>query len=279
MSGTFVPLPPPPDGLSSAIGEGRRRRRRRVAATSTAAVTALVGVLALTVLTSTGGTDALEPLPPAVTEPDPTASPSEPAPPPSPTSTTAGSPQLAASGPAATRSPSPAAAAPAATTAPSPAPQPEPGGYRTPDLVRTYVGPPAQARLCGAAYSNDSSTGQVGWCVAAGAERTAEGADLVVEVCRDGATAGLLTFGTDHEVDLAVLEDGRTLWQWTVGRTAADDEHVLSGEPGGCWTWRAPWTGVDQDGEELEAGTYLLRVRSLADELTEVDPQDTSFTL
>lgn len=280
MTGRFVPLDPPPDGLSSVLVEGRRRRRRRTAATSTAAVTALAGVLALTALTSGGGTDSLRPMPAAPGE-LPTASPSAGVSLPSP-SPLAGTPVPAAPGqvPATTgAAPSPVATDRPASATPSPAPRPQPGGYRTPDLVRTYAGPPARARLCGAAYSNDSSTGQVGWCVVVTVERTAQGADLLVEVCRDGTTAGRLTYGSDHEADLAVLEDGRTLWQWSVGRTAGDDSHELTAEPGGCWTWRAPWTAVDQQGEPLDGGTYLLRARSLAGELTEVPPEDTEFTL
>ena len=278
MTGRFVPLLPPPDGLSAVLGEGRRRRRRRTAVTSGAAATVVAAALALAVLAPGGGTDALEPLPPAVPDVEPTASPSAPTEPAPPTPTAAGSPQPvgpAASSTAAEPSPVP----PQTSTAPTPAPRPAPDGYRTPALARTYAGPPQQARLCGAAYTNDSSTGRVAWCVGVTAERTAQGADLVVEVCRDGATAGSLTYATEHEVDLAVIEDGRTLWQWTVGRTPAEDAHELSADAGGCWSWRAPWTGVDQRGEELDAGTYVLRGRSLADQLAGTDPQDTTFTL
>lgn len=280
MTGRFVPLDPPPDGLSSVLVEGRRRRRRRTAATSTAAVTALAGVLALTLMPPGGGTDSLRPMPaaPGVL---PTSSPTATALLPSPGSL-AGTPQPTAPGqvvPTTGAASSPATSSRPPSTAPSPAPTPAPGGYRTPDLVRTYAGPPARARLCGAAYSNDSSTGQVGWCVVASTERTARGVDLLVEVCRDGTTSGRLTYDSDHEADLAVLEDGRTLWQWSVGRTAVDDSHELTAEPGGCWTWRAPWTGVDQSGEPLDGGTYLLRARSLADELTDLPPTDAEFTL
>lgn len=282
MTGRFVPLDPPPDGLSAVLVEGRRRRRRRTAATSTAAVTALAGVLALTLMPPGGGTDSLRPMPaaPGVL---PTASPSAPVLLPSP-SPLAGTPLPAAPGQTAATTgaaPSPTTSRPPASAKPAPAPQtePEPEGYRTPDLVRTYAGPPAQARICGAAYSNDSSTGQVGWCVVVTAEQTPRGVDLIVEVCRDGTTSGRLTYGTEHEADLAVLEDGRTLWQWSAGRTPADGVHDLSADPGACWSWRAPWTGVDQRGEPLAGGTYVLRARSLAEELADVPPQDTDFIL
>ena len=278
MTGRFVPLSPPPDGLSAVIGEGRRRRRRRAAATSGAAVSALAGLLALAVLAPGGGTDALRPEPVVPAE-QPTSTPSPSAPDPSGTPSVPPSPAPATSpSPAATTSPDASPEA-GSSAAPSPVPQPSAAGYRTPDLVRTYTGPPSSARLCGAAYSNEGSGGQVGWCVVVTAERTNEGADLVVEVCRDGTTAGRLTYGTEHEVDLAVLEDGVTLWQWSVGRTPADDAHEQTAEPGGCWRWRAPWTGVDQRGESLDGGSYVLRGRSLADQLADVPPKDTTFTL
>jgi hypothetical protein len=280
MTGRFVPLSPPPDGLAAVLGEGRRRRRRRTAATSTAAVTSLAGVLALAVLTPGGEPDSLRPMP-AVPGVLPTPVRTAAAPLPTAAAPRPGAPlpttlvPVRPTGGQAPRTPPPAPASPAA----APSPQPRAGGYRTPDLARTYAGPPAKAGLCGAAYSNDSSTGQVGWCVIVTAERTSEGADLVVELCRDGTSAGRVSFDSDHEVDLAVLQDGRTLWQWSVGRTAGDDAHDLTAEPGGCWSWRAPWTGVDQRGEPLESGSYVLRGRSLADELVEVPPEDTGFTL
>lgn len=280
MTGRFVPLDPPPDGLSSVVVEGRRRRRRRTAVTSSAAVAALAGVLALTVVPPGGGTDSLRPMP-AVPGVPPTASPvpsgevtSSPAPPPgSPAPTVAAQVAPTAGGAAPGSSPRPS------STAAAPTPQPEPGSYRTPDLVRTYAGPPDRTRLCGVTYSNDSSAGQVGWCVVVATERTARGVDLLVEVCRDGTSSGRLTYKTSHEADLEVLEDGRTLWQWSVGRIPIEDSHELTAESRGCWTWRAPWTAVDQRGERLAGGTYVLRARSLANELADLPPEDTTFTL
>jgi hypothetical protein len=286
MSRDFVPLPPPPDGLAAVVTEGRRRRRRRRQAVGgSAGGAALAVVVAVAALTGAGArSDTLQPAPfasagPVVPQPTPAVLAPTAAAQPTTQPRSGRSPGAPAvpgpPGPGAGAT-APAAVEPSAAAPPS-RPAPADPQYRTPDLQRSYVGPPQRARLCGAAYSNQ--TQPVPWCISALAVRTAEGADLVVEVCRDGASAGQLTFATDHEVDLVVREGDRELWRWSVGRTPVERPHALEADAGGCWSWRAPWTGVDQQGKELDGGRYVLGVRSQAEELSEAGEATADLTL
>jgi hypothetical protein len=145
--------------------------------------------------------------------------------------------------------------------------------------VRSYQAPPNSARICSPAYSNDGSGRQVPWCVHAAVQPTSDGMVLEAEVCRDGTTAGRLGFDTDHEVDLEVLDEGRVLWRWSVGRPPVNAPHALDTAATACWSWSAQWTGVDQRGDDLEPGSYTLRIRSHADQLESTDPVSTDFTL
>ena len=83
-----------------------------------------------------------------------------------------------------------------------------------PQLVRTqstYSGTP---RVCQGS-TTDSDTGThygVHWCIRATATPVSDGVRLSVQVCRDcTGGSGTLTFGGTREVDLSVVQDGRTV--------------------------------------------------------------------
>ena len=284
MARPFVLLPPPPGGLQAALTEGRRRRRRRHAAAGSLAGAGGLAVVLVVALAAVGGTtDSLRPLPatsagvPAVSaEPVPSAQAGAIATRPTPSAVRASeSPAPATAGPA-----EPArTSAPEGRPRPTPPPAPQAGGYRTPDLQRSYAAQSGRARLCGTAYNTEQSGSQVGWCLSAAVEHTAAGADLIAEVCRDGTTQGRLSFDTDHEVDLEVRDGDRVLWRWSADRAPVDAPHELTADPGGCWSWRAPWTAVDQRGSELEPGSYLLVIRTQAEQARVAGEKTASFTL
>ena len=165
----------------------------------------------------------------------------------------------------------------------------DPGGYRTPDLVRRYRPAPPQTgapagRICSG--SSEGSTGGVtngtGYCVTGVVTETARGHDLVVEICRDSTGPGRLRFPRELEVDLVVHEPAdkdRAVWQWAAGRTNELDAHALDLETSACWTWTAAWTDVDRAGKPLAEGEYELQVAGHATEVRSVDAVRVPFTI
>ena len=273
----FTALPPPPDGLVTAVREGRRiRRRRRAAGTGAAALSLAVVAGAVVVAggTSTGAQDQLVPAE------RPTATPTASAPGPAPrasapaTVTRPGGAVGARPAPAGSRAPAPTLL----PRRPSPSPSPvyavpaDPGGYRTPEVVRRYVPPSTGGAPAGRICSGggDSRDGfATGYCVSAYAPETSRGHELVLEICRDSTGPGRLRFPRELELDLVVHDPSdkdRVVWQWAAGRSNDQDPHTLSLETGGCWTWTASWTDVDRRGRPLEIGPYELAAVGFATE-------------
>jgi hypothetical protein len=109
--------------------------------------------------------------------------------------------------------------------------------------------------------------------------RTARGHDLSLVVCRDSTGPGQLHYTRRREADLVVLSAGKPVWQWSAGHEDVADQHVLSVDAEGCWTWTAPWTDVDGRGRGLEPGDYTLAVSTPASELRAFDGQEVAFSI
>jgi hypothetical protein len=280
----FTHLPPPPAGPAAAVRGGRSiRRRRRVAGTSAAALSmALLAGVALA--SASGARHASDQLVPAV--PDlrhATSAPSVPA----PQRMLSTSP--AAAGPFADGNGAPMPRRAASSGRPSPAATTQPGtaagpGYRTPPLTRTYEAPFATgngARFCEATATTDAqgTRKRIDWCITAKVTSTAAGHDLSTVVCRDQTTDSALSFAGNLEADLVVVHNGRTVWRWSAGHSPLSQAHTLRAPAGSCWSWTTAWTDVDGTGRALPVGSYELVAVSLADQVSELPEERTTFTI
>ena len=286
----FTELPAPPQGVSTAVRAGRRIRHRRRAAGAGAGLLSVALVAGAIVATSNGGPSATDQLIPA-NAPTPSAVPSASRPAPEPTPTTPSRPGAALVSPSPSPVPAPPLLPRRASASPSPARvvAADPGGYRTPDLVRRYQRAPSPSggpagRICsgGADSSSGGITSAAGYCLDGQVVRTARGHDLVVRMCRDSTGGGRLRFPRELEADLLVRDPDdrdRVVWQWAAGRTNDSDPHGLNLEASACWTWTAPWTDVDRTGRPLAGGLYELEVVSHATELRTSRADRISFSV
>jgi hypothetical protein len=277
----FRELPPPYDGVGTALTRGRQRRRRRLALQVGAGLTtvALVVAGALAVGGSAGlnAQDRLEPahgtgLVPSVSSAQPSA-PSQAAKenpsPAAPVVVTAAS----------TGSPSPTASRNDVPTRPQP--------YRTPALSRSYT--PARAlsaspsvSVCGGNYAGGTDgvgKTRANWCVDERVSRSAGGLNLVVELCRDESGAGELTFSGAREVEIVVQHGNREVWRWSVDHPQTGPGHALSTPATACWTWTAPWTTVDQHGRALPKGDYTMLATTQAAEVATFPSDAVAFSV
>ena len=289
----FVPLPPPPGGMSRALRDGRRLRlRRRIVGTSVAAAVMAVaaGTFAATASSGPGATDQL--IPAVAPQTTPTAAPAAGL---RDRGATAGvRPSATPAGRAAAGTATLGArttGSSSSTTRPSAGPTEAPAApassYRAPNLLRSYR-PPAPSQgpnpsICSGAFSGGRSgvDAASNWCFRAQVTPTARGHDLSVQVCRDSAGAGQLHFSRRLEVDLVVTAGTGTqsVWRWSTGHPDAAQAHVLDVAAEACWTWTAPWTDVDRDGDALPSGDYTLSVSAQAPELRAFSAPRVTFSI
>jgi hypothetical protein len=278
----FTQLPPPPAGSSTAVRRGRAlRRRRRLAGTGAAAVS--MALVAGVVIASGPGSDhASDQLIPARPDVRPaTAAPTSVPGQRSHAVSPPGAGQPGAPAPAPTATAAGGSARPRSATTPQPTARPQ-GAYRTPPLTRSYAAPsPTDARICEASVTTDGqgTRKRIDWCITPKVTQTDAGHDLSVVVCRDRTADSTLTFGRNLEADLAIEHGGKTVWRWSAGHPSVQQTHALSTPAGGCWSWTAAWTDVDHAGRPLPVGSYDLVVVSLADQVSELPEERTTFRI
>jgi hypothetical protein len=278
----FPAQPTPPEGLETVRREAGRRRRRKLAVAGGGA--GAFAVVAAVVLSSAGaGLAVLRPAPPAgpgVVQPAPV-----------PTGQVTGAVvpprrhhpadgrqrSVPGSNTGSDRVRGHAVArVPEATDA-----VPPPGGHVSraqPQLVRTQSTYTGEPRVCSGSTYGGSDGVQYGvdWCVAGTATRTSGGVRLSVQVCRDSAGgSGTLTFDGTREVNLAVRQGNRTVWDWAKLHPGGTGTHSLSADGNGCWTWSVVWPDIAQDGSSAGRGSFTFVGTSTASELRG-SPQETA---
>lgn len=272
----FTPLPPPLAGMDTAVRSGRRLRYRRRAGVGALAVAAFAGGLTLSGGVRLTGQDQLVP----AGVPSRSATPTE--------TVVAGAaprPVLSAQ-PAASSTTTPSAALPQATVTPSPT-RGSLSPYRTPELTRTYMPPPAlstpgSVRVCGGTFTGDtegSTQSRTSWCLTTQAITTKRGHDLRLTLCRDQTGPGTMTFSHGHEVELVVRRGTREVWRWAAGRPDTGAAHTLQTPATACWEWTAPWTDVDQHGRRLPKGSYSVLAITQAKQIPTLPSDAVAFTV
>lgn len=288
----FGTLAPPADGLDVVRREARRRRRRKVTVVAAGGTGVAAVAVAVVLSTAAGGLAVLKPMPPA----DGGAST---APTPSGASAPAAGRHLHRSsrqpvrgdlpvGPGSTQPGGAGATGGAASTTRSgdnttPAGQVPAPGRAEPVLTRyrsTNPGPSVRsATLCGEGVSySDGADASVGWCFGVSATHEAGAERLTVHLCRDNTTGGKLTFPSSREVDLAVRDGGKTIWDWGLAHPDHPGAHQLTAPVNGCWNWTLLWSGNTQRGGVAPHGTYTFVATTMAKELGAYDPRSLRFT-
>ena len=282
----MVELVPPIDGLEQVRGEAGRRRRRR-AGVAAASLTTAAGVAVVVALSgATGGVDTLKPAPPAsgIVSPSPTAT----------------APRVVALNPVArhhrhaggqtrisghTAGRAPTTTERVAGTAPSgtgatPPPSGQAAGTSGPTLSRwqsTYTGGPRECT--GSTYSGPDGTFEsaVGWCAAVTATTLSDGVQLEFQLCRDSTRGGTLTFPGTREVDLAVRQGSKTIWDWAKLHPGSAGTHQLSAGANGCWNWSVVWPDQTQTGASAGSGPFTFVGTSTANEMKGAPEYSTTF--
>ena len=277
----MVELTPPLDGLDQVRGEAGRRRRRR-AGVAAASLTTAAGLAVVVALSGGGaGVDVLKPAPPAgqgIDSPAPSAKP--------PTVMTlkpassrhrraGGQSTVAAAGKAhrdAGSGPEPVAGAQPNANGAAGAPSGgRSSGVPQPTLRRwqsTYTDSPAR-ECAGSEYGDTSSMPKnaVGWCLDVFATAASGGEQLHIRLCRDSTGGGTLNFFSTREVDLAVQQGGKTVWDWASLHPGSSDSHQLSEPANGCMNWALVWTDVTTAGKSAGGGSFTFVGTSTADEM------------
>ena len=274
----MLELRPPVDGLDQVRDEASRRRRRRTGLTA-AGLTAAAGVAVVVALSgAAGGVDVLKPAPPAgqgFVQPTPTPSATEPVAvgPAKARKADAGHSLSGRTGGHAGRAPSGGHGVdmlpdPTASTPPSSG---QASQVQEPTLSRwqsTYTDSPAR-QCSGSTYGDGSGTleNSVGWCLDVTATPISDGVRLHVRLCRDSTGGGTLTFAGSREVDLAVQQGTRTVWDWAALHPGGAGAHQLSEPANGCMNWSLVWPGVTTGGQSAGHGTFTFVGTSTANEM------------
>ncbi len=281
------PGPPPPAvGAQTAIRTARHRRQRARLLTGGGVAAALIGVVAVSVLTGstqvlsedrlnvaaspTAGPEASDP--PASAQPSTTPSATS-------TAATSASPSVAAD---------PSAPAPASgDDGQSPSGEPAAGQdsttrYRTPAMTRTATPvrtAPAGSRFCASHSTDNQVKRRLNWCFVVRAEATPAGHRLSLEICRDDTGPGTLSYRDALETDLAVLAGDQEVWRWSADHSPQGASHTLQVGSVQCFTWTVDWTDVDRSGAPLKPGSYSLLATTFASELQELPSERTTFEI
>ena len=283
----MIELRPPVDGLDQVRHEAGRRRRRRAGMTA-AGLTTAAGVAVVVALSgATGGIDVLKPAPPAghgFVQPTPTATERVAAGRAKARKVDAGHSLPGRTGGHAGRATSGGHGvdklpAPAASTPP---PGNQASQVQEPTLSRwqsTYTDSPAR-QCSGSTYGDGSGTleNSVGWCLDVMATPASDGVRLHVRLCRDSTGGGTLSFAGSREVDLAVKQGTRTIWDWADLHPGGAGAHQLSEPANGCWNWSLVWPGVTTGGQSAGHGTFTFVGTSTANEMKGKPDESVDFS-
>ena len=282
----MVELLPPVDGLDQVRGEAGRRRRRR-AGFAAASVSTAAGIAVVMALSGgPGGLAVLKPAPPAgqgVVQPTPTPSEGH-------RSTVVG--PAKASGldggrpvPGHKTGRAPSGGPVVATIRSDPNRTPPPGGQvsraQQPQLQRwqsTYTDSPAR-QCSGSTYGDGSDTleSSVGWCLDVMASPVSDGVQLHIRLCRDSTGGGTLKFEGAREVDLAVQQGGKTVWDWAAMHPGGARAHQLSEPANGCMNWSLVWPDLTTGGRSAGHGNFTFVGTSTADEMKGKPDESAAF--
>jgi len=284
----MVELSPPVDGLDQVRGEAGRRRRRRAGVVG-ASLTTAAGVAVVVALSGgPGGLAVLKPAPPAAPggiQPTPTVTgaagvgratqhhQAHAGRPPA-TRHTVGHGQVARSGDGTESLPPPADAMPQSSGQVSRAQQPTLSRWQS-----TY--PAGGVQQCsGSTYggTDGSFESAVGWCLTVLATPVSDGVQLLVQLCRDSTGGGTLSYSGSREVDLAVRQGNRTLWDWATLHPGGNEAHRMSVPANGCWNWSLDWPDVTTAGGSAGHGNFTFVGISTADEMKGGDSQSVAFS-
>jgi hypothetical protein len=270
----FPPVAPPEDGLRAALREARARRTRTAALCSGTALS-----LVAAALLSLGGSSTTTLLPPTDDRtPRPTSAPS-----PEPTSGLVVLP-LPGAAPSATAEAS-RGVQPSPTAAPGSSPQPSrrpgrPSPTALPHDLPTTSAAMARADSNVAVPNNCTYFGESsGYCRDAIPDSYRTDGTLQARICTTNATSTALHYPSARELDLAVVQDGRTLWRWSRTHPDRAGAHTSRLPAGRCTYWSTAWRGVDDAGHLLAPGDYTLVATFSADELAGGRTISSPFTL
>ena len=136
------------------------------------------------------------------------------------------------------------------------------------------------AQICAGDVSGAGTnvgSGGVGWCLFATAKRVARGVQLTLSACRDGTSGGTLTYSTTREVDLAVKQGGRLVWDWAKDHPAAPSAHTRTAAANQCWNWQVVWPDITQTGTSAGHGSFTFVGTPTAQELAGYPPETIPF--
>jgi len=131
--------------------------------------------------------------------------------------------------------------------------------------------------------SGDFSSGQasigngLGWCLAASATKVAGGERFRYTACRDDTRGGTLSYAGSREVDFAVRQNGKTIWDWGRSHPDSPGAHTRKAAVNDCWNWQLVWPDVRQSGASAGHGKFTFVGTTTADELSGYQPETINF--
>lgn len=286
----IVELAPPPGGLDQVRGEAGRRRRRRAGVAAAGLTTAAGLAVVLALSGGAAGVDVLKPAPPAGQGNDapapsverPTVMTLRPEAPRHHRAAGAATRPASGSARAGASGGQVAGAQPNANGAAVPPPAGTATGTQQPTLSRwesTYRDAPAR-QCTGSTYggSDGSLESAVGWCLDVFATPVSDGAQLHIRLCRDSTGGGTLSFDGTREVDLAVQQNGRTVWDWATLRPGSSGAHQFSEPASGCMNWSLIWPDLTTDGQSAGHGSFTFLGTSTANEMKGAPSESVAFS-
>jgi hypothetical protein len=279
-----VPMAPPADGLEEVRREaGRRRRRRAVLSAAGGATVAAVAATAIVLAAEGNGIAVLKPRPmPPAAQPTPSVS-AVPRPTPlvsRPANTPHSSPSRSLIAHHATTHHHNGQPVLVPQTRSSSAPSSQPSG---PTSIRMHVyrshGTMSGTQVCSGDVSNgQASVGNgLGWCRAISATKVAGGMRLRFTACRDDTRGGTLTYKSRREVDFAVRQNGKLIWDWAHYHPDSAGPHTRRAAANDCWNWELVWPDVKQTGDSAGRGQFVFVAKTTADELSGYPPMTSNF--
>lgn len=113
------------------------------------------------------------------------------------------------------------------------------------------------------------------FCVSARVQSPAAHHELQMNLCVPvSGRAWRFTYDTSQEADFRIAPEGEEpIWTWSAGQRFAASEHYLDIAPGECVDWTTAWETVDERGQRVDSGRYVLTVKTLAKQASDTEAE------
>jgi hypothetical protein len=86
-----------------------------------------------------------------------------------------------------------------------------------------------------------------------------------------------LTYASSREIDFAVRQNGKTIWDWARDHPDSPGAHTRHAAANDCWNWQLVWPDVRQSGASAGHGQFTFVATTTADELSGYPPEAINF--